>query len=76
MPSNIKLSESQLVEEIILRSRKGAEALYDQYSKVLILRIFRHVKHIEETNDIVETVFKEIWNSIDLFKLQQKPFLV
>jgi hypothetical protein len=43
-----KLSSNELVRPIGLKSRKGAEALYDQYAAALLLAIFRIVPQKEK----------------------------
>jgi DNA-directed RNA polymerase specialized sigma24 family protein len=70
-----KLSSNELVRLIGLKSRKGAEALYDQYAAALLLAIFRIVPQKEKAEMILEKTYVWIWLNIDQYNEQEKSFL-
>lgn len=67
----IKLTEEELIIAIQERSRIGAEALYDMYSKNLYNIIFRIIQHQEIAEDTLQQVMMKIWNSFHLYHTQK-----
>lgn len=61
--SKISFSEPELIQAIINRDKKGADALYDMYSSALYGVIFRIVQHEEIAEDLLQETFVKIWNS-------------
>jgi DNA-directed RNA polymerase specialized sigma24 family protein len=57
------------------RSRTGAEALYDQYAKILGFAIFRIIQQKELTDIILEKTICKIWDSADHYNEQEMPLL-
>lgn len=53
----------------------GAEALYDQYSQVLLLAIIRIVPQKKIAEDLLEQTFIKAWHSFDLYSTQQGTVL-
>ena len=69
------LSTFELLQQIQAKSRVGAEALYDQYAKVLRLTIFRVLPDVEQTDVILEKTIHHIWNNAAQYNEQQAPLL-
>jgi DNA-directed RNA polymerase specialized sigma24 family protein len=69
------LSTVELVQQMQAKSRRGAEALYDEYAKVLGLVIFRILCDRHQTDLILEKTIHHIWNSADQYNEQQAPLL-
>lgn len=67
--------QPEFLQMIRSRSRSGAEALYDQYAKVLGLAIFRIVQQRELTGIILEKTICKIWDNADLYNEQEMPLL-
>jgi len=63
------------LQAIRTKSRVGAEALYDQYAKVLSLAIFRIVRNRDLTDLILEKTIHYIWDNTALYNEQQAPLL-
>jgi Sigma-70 region 2 len=70
-----KLSSNELVPLIRLKSRNGAETLYDQYAAALLLAIFRIVPQKEKAEMVLEKTYVWIWLNIDQYSEQEKSFL-
>jgi DNA-directed RNA polymerase specialized sigma24 family protein len=70
-----RLPDAELVQMIRSRSRKGAEALYDGYANVLLLVIIRVYPQKEIAENVLEDTFVKIWNSVDLYSMQDGSFL-
>lgn len=71
----IILSNKNLLQSIRAKSRVGAEALYDQYAKVLGLAIFHIVHDRDLTNTLLEQTIHEIWDEAALYNEQQVSLL-
>lgn len=72
---NPGLDDAELVRLISLKSRVGAEALYDGYAKVLMLVIFRFVPERKLAADILEGTILKAWNTIDDYSFEKEKFL-
>jgi DNA-directed RNA polymerase specialized sigma24 family protein len=68
-------SDQQLLKLIRAKSRIGAEALYDQYSPVLRLVIFRIVRQKDITDIVLEKTIHKIWDTSAHYNEQQVPLL-
>jgi DNA-directed RNA polymerase specialized sigma24 family protein len=73
-PSTI--SDTLLVEMIKAKKREGAEALFDQYAKVLSLVLFRKTGNSAKTDDMLEKCFVTIWLTIDQYNEQANTSLL
>ena len=73
--TNPGLDDAELVRLISLKSRVGAEVLYDRYAKFLLLVIFHIIPQKKITEDIIEETFLLAWSFIDDFSLKKKSFL-
>jgi len=65
----------ELINRIRNKDKIGAEALYDQYSPVLMLIIFRITNDKNTTDVILEKTIVQIWQTIDLYNEQEKSLL-
>ena len=74
MPLHL-LNDPALLLLIRSRSRAGAEALYDQYAKILSLAIFRIVRQKELTDVILEKTICKIWDTAAQYNEQEEPLL-
>jgi DNA-directed RNA polymerase specialized sigma24 family protein len=75
MTNFINTDETELLKLIRSKDRCGAEALYDGYSKVLALAIFRIARNKTQTDDLLEKTFVRIWRDIDLYNEHVERFL-
>ncbi|TSJ44506.1 hypothetical protein FO440_10105 [Mucilaginibacter corticis] len=73
--ASILLSNDNLLKAIRAKSRVGAEALYDQYAKVLSLAIFRIVRDRELTDTLLEETFHQIWDDAVQYNEHETPLL-
>ena len=73
--ASILLSNDDLLQAIRAKSRIGAEALYDQYAKVLSLAIFRIVRDRTLTDTVLERTIHQIWDDAALYNEQEVPLL-
>ena len=71
----ILLNDSELLLLIRSRSRAGAEALYDQYAKVLSLAIYRIVQQKDLTDIILEKAICKIWDNAAQYNEQEQLLL-
>lgn len=69
------LSPAELLLLIRSKTRAGAEALYDQYSAVLGLAIFRIVQERVLSDPLLEKTILQIWDTADQYNEQQSPLL-
>lgn len=69
------LNSNELLLLIRTKTRPGAEALYDQYARVLGLTIFRIVQRKEITDMLLEKTIHQIWDTIDQYNEQELPML-
>lgn len=69
------LNDPALLPLIRSRSRTAAEALYDQYAKVLRLAIYRLVRQKELTDVILEKTICKIWDTAEQYNEQEEPLL-
>ncbi|MGB4775504.1 MAG: sigma-70 family RNA polymerase sigma factor [Daejeonella sp.] len=63
----ISLSESDLIQAISRKDRRGAEALYDMYSSSLFGVINRIIQETELAEDLLQETFIKIWNSFESY---------
>jgi DNA-directed RNA polymerase specialized sigma24 family protein len=68
-------SNGELIQLVRARKKAGAEALYDQYAKVLHFAVFRIVPQEELADELLEKVFVEIWDNFGLYNEQDLPLL-
>ncbi|MCO5951137.1 hypothetical protein [Mucilaginibacter flavidus] len=68
-------NDAELIRLISLKSRTGAEFLYDRYAMVLLLVIIRIVPEKKEAVAVLEQTFIKIWNSFDLYIQQNGKLL-
>jgi DNA-directed RNA polymerase specialized sigma24 family protein len=68
-------STGELIQLVRARKKAGAEALYDQYAKVLHFAIFRIVPQKELADGLLEKVFVEIWDNFGLYNEHDLPLL-
>jgi RNA polymerase sigma factor (sigma-70 family) len=64
-----QLSEENLVYEISIKSRLGAETFYDMYSSNLYGIIFKIVNNKELAEDLLQQVLMKVWGSIDSYDI-------
>jgi len=69
------LNDQELLAEVRTHSRAGAEALYDQYSKPLLLSILRRIPEPESANDILCETYKIAWETIHLYPCAEMTIL-
>jgi len=72
--TNPGLDDAELVRLISLKSRVGAEVLYDRYAKFLLLVIFHIIPQKKITEDILEETFLLAWSFIDDFSFEKEKF--
>lgn len=70
-----QIADEDLVQLILLKKREGAELLYDLYSKALFLAILRFIPHREKAEVVLEKVYIQACNSIDLYLPQNGTLL-
>jgi RNA polymerase sigma-70 factor (ECF subfamily) len=75
MNNNIIVPDAELVYLIKMNQPAGAEALFDQYAKILALAIYHIVKNKQRTDTILEKAFVRIWQKIDQYNEQEKSLL-
>ena len=68
------LSDPELVQLVRVRSRAGMGLIYDEYSSVLFLAIFRFVPVQTEAEDILEQTYLQVYSSIDSFPVKNETF--
>jgi RNA polymerase sigma-70 factor (ECF subfamily) len=68
---NTSEKEIELIGRIALKEEKALSELYDRYSKLLFSVIFRIVKNREDAEEILHTVFLQIWDKAGLFDLNK-----
>jgi len=71
MKKRISLSEEKLIEAIGIKSRIGAEALYDMYSSTLYWAILKIVKNREISEDVLQKSFIKIWYSFEKYNAKK-----
>lgn len=71
MKKRILLGEERLIEEISIKSRIGAEALYDMYSKSLYGAILKIVRNKEIAEDVLQNSFIKIWYSFAMYNAEK-----
>jgi RNA polymerase sigma-70 factor, ECF subfamily len=54
--------EAQLLARIARRDRQAFSQLYDRYSGILYATIFRVLNNADESNDVLQEVFVQIWD--------------
>ncbi len=59
---SISADEAQLLARIAHRDRQAFSQLYDRYSGVLYSTIFRVLNNADESNDVLQDVFVQIWD--------------
>ena len=69
------VDDAELVRLISLKSRAGAEVLYDRYAMVLLLVIIRIVPGKKEAEGVLEQTYIKVWNSFDLYIQQNEKLL-
>lgn len=67
MKEKIQYHHIDLVALIKNKDQNAFSYLYDKYSKVLFGIIYAIVGDYEETEDVIQTTFIKIWNSIDTY---------
>ena len=67
IPYKAYLSEPELIIAVSNKSRLGAEAIYNMYSRSLYFTIIQIVKNKEVAEDILQRVFLKIWNSFEQY---------
>ncbi|MGE5859799.1 MAG: RNA polymerase sigma factor, partial [Ignavibacteria bacterium] len=68
---NTSEKEIELIGRIALKEEKALSELYDRYSKLLFSVILRIVKNREDAEEILHTVFLQIWDKPGLFDLNK-----
>ncbi|MEB0260302.1 MULTISPECIES: sigma factor [unclassified Mucilaginibacter] len=69
------VDDAELVRLILLKSRAGAEVLYDRYAMVLLLVIIRIIPEKKEAEAVLEQTFIKVWNSFDVYIQQNGKLL-
>lgn len=67
-----RITDGELVQLILQRQRPGAEALYDNYGKFLLLAICRIIPERNQAETVLEEVITKIWNTIDEYILEKE----
>ncbi len=68
---NTSEKELELIGRITMKEEKALAELYDRYSKLLFSIILRIVKNREDAEEILHTVFLQIWDKAGLFDLNK-----
>ena len=69
------VDEALLLSRIAQRDRQAFSQLYDRYSGVLYSTIFRVLNNADESNDVLQDVFVQIWNRAGAYdRALGKPF--
>jgi RNA polymerase sigma-70 factor (ECF subfamily) len=68
---NTSEKELELIGRITMKEEKALAELYDRYSKLLFSVILRIVKNREDAEEILHTVFLQIWDKAGLFDLNK-----
>jgi DNA-directed RNA polymerase specialized sigma24 family protein len=71
----IYFQDAELLRLIRSQKKEGAEALYDQYARVLGLAIFRIIQNRRQTENLLEEALVFIWNKTAQYTEQDKPLL-
>ena len=69
------VDDAELVRLISLKSRAGAEVLYDRCAKALMLVIIRIVPGKKEAEAVLEQTYIKVWNSFDHYIQQNEKLL-
>ncbi|MFA6801388.1 MAG: sigma-70 family RNA polymerase sigma factor [Acholeplasmataceae bacterium] len=59
------MSEKEMIVLIAKKNEKAFEKLYNRYHKLLFTIIFQVVNNYDDSADITQDVFMEIWNKIN-----------
>ena len=70
-----EVDDAELVRLISLKSKAGAEVLYDRYAMVLLLVIIRIIPGKKEAEAVLEQTFIKVWNSFDHYIQQHGKLL-
>lgn len=65
------LKEIEIMENIKLRDEKALSELYTIYSKIIYSLIYKIVKKQDEAEDILQSVFLQIWNKAYLYNKEK-----
>ncbi len=70
---NRKTSEEEieLIRRIVLKEENALARLYDLYSKLLYSLIFRIIKIHEDAEEILQSIFLQVWDKAGSFDLQK-----
>ncbi len=68
-------TDADLCKLILLKSRLGAEELYDRYAKALLLAIIRISKKKEIAESVLEQVFFKAWHSFENYIPEKETLL-
>lgn len=70
------VDDAELVRLISIKSRAGAEVLYDRYAMVLLLVIIRIVPGKKEAEGVLEQTYIKVRNSFDVYIQQNGKMLL
>jgi RNA polymerase sigma-70 factor (ECF subfamily) len=63
--------EIELIRRIVSKDQNALARLYDLYSRLLYSLIFRIVKNREDAEELLQTVFLQVWDKADSFDLKK-----
>ena len=69
------MTDANLCKLILLKSRSGAEEIYDRYAKALFLAIIRISPKKEIAELILEQVFIKAWHSFENYRPEKETLL-
>ena len=69
------MTDADLFKLILLKSRLGAEELYDRYAKALFLAIIRISPKKEIAELVLEQVFLKAWHSFENYRPEKETLL-
>ena len=63
----IKTSDAELIRQFKYKDRRTFDILYDKYSIIMYITIYRIVPYEDEAPQILREAFIKIWHDIDSF---------
>jgi len=72
---NSRLDDAELFRLISIKSRVGAEALYDRYAAALMLAIIRITPQKEIAESVLEQTYIKAWYSFENYTPEKETLL-